>query len=239
MKNNQKGFSTVETLLILIIVGLIGFIGWYIWDSKKEADSSPSAAVQVTKTSSSSAKNNLNKTYTDSKDKTQFNYPSSWKLDIEKQDDFGTGYASGTLTSPSGKVELAYANYVTGVGGGTCPEVFPCPTVHILKIEDVPGANNLKYIEKITDWKGNGDGFTPSFGLSNAETADEWKVGAKKENDFYLFANFSEDGGLFAYQYTPSARPEAGFKSYQEAVAFLNSKEAKVAKQILLSTKTD
>jgi hypothetical protein len=34
MKNNQKGFGLVETLLILVIIGLVGFVGWYVWDSK-------------------------------------------------------------------------------------------------------------------------------------------------------------------------------------------------------------
>lgn len=235
MKNNQKGFSTVELVLVLIIVGLVGFIGWYVWDTKKDTDNESS----TTQTSTSTASNgNLSKTYTDAKDGTKFSYPEDWKLDIEKQDDLQPGSVSGTLTSPSGKVELAYANYVTGVGGGSCPEDFICPTIHVLKITDVPGAKDLKLVEKITDWKGNGDDFTPAFGLSNADTASEWKVGAKQDNDFYLFANFSNDGGLFAYSYSPNSSPEGGYKTYQEASDFLKSKEVKIAEQILLSTTT-
>jgi hypothetical protein len=38
MKNNQKGFSAIEGLLILIIICLIGFSGWYVWNSKQTSD---------------------------------------------------------------------------------------------------------------------------------------------------------------------------------------------------------
>jgi hypothetical protein len=50
MKNNQKGFSAVEGLLILVIVGLIGFIGWYVWD-KKQDDKKASDTPQTTQQS--------------------------------------------------------------------------------------------------------------------------------------------------------------------------------------------
>lgn len=34
MKNNQKGFTVVEGILILVIVTLISGIGWYVWNNK-------------------------------------------------------------------------------------------------------------------------------------------------------------------------------------------------------------
>lgn len=45
MKTSQKGFATLEGLLILIIVGLIGFVGWYVYQSKNAADKSYSNAA--------------------------------------------------------------------------------------------------------------------------------------------------------------------------------------------------
>jgi hypothetical protein len=44
MKNNQKGFSAIEILLIVGIVGIIGGIGWYVVRSNKEIDKNLNAA---------------------------------------------------------------------------------------------------------------------------------------------------------------------------------------------------
>lgn len=70
-KNNQKGFSAVETVLVLVIVGLIAFIAWYVFKSRSDTDTTLSnaantqtevpnnttnAAVVVTKTDSKGSK---------------------------------------------------------------------------------------------------------------------------------------------------------------------------------------
>jgi type II secretory pathway pseudopilin PulG len=47
MKNNQKGFSAVEGLLVFVIVAIIGFVGWYVWHSKNNTNQSLSAANSV------------------------------------------------------------------------------------------------------------------------------------------------------------------------------------------------
>jgi hypothetical protein len=38
LKQNQSGFSAVETGLILVIVGIIGFTGWFVLHSRQDAD---------------------------------------------------------------------------------------------------------------------------------------------------------------------------------------------------------
>jgi competence protein ComGC len=38
-KLNNKGFTLVESLLILIAITLIGFVGYYVWHTKNQADS--------------------------------------------------------------------------------------------------------------------------------------------------------------------------------------------------------
>lgn len=40
LHKQQRGFSTVEALLILVVAGLIGGAGWYVYQSKKEAGKS-------------------------------------------------------------------------------------------------------------------------------------------------------------------------------------------------------
>jgi|GEM_PF-6239605 len=53
IKNNQKGFSLVEGLLLVIALSLIVFVGYYVWHSQKQADTNLTAAAN---TSDSSAK---------------------------------------------------------------------------------------------------------------------------------------------------------------------------------------
>jgi hypothetical protein len=48
--SRQKGFSTVEGLLVVIIVLLIGFIGYYVWHSNRQTDK----VLDTSKTGSSS-----------------------------------------------------------------------------------------------------------------------------------------------------------------------------------------
>ena len=52
----ERGFSTLEAMLILVIVGLIGFIGWYVYQSKNNTTSTYNA-VQASSTITSNGQN--------------------------------------------------------------------------------------------------------------------------------------------------------------------------------------
>lgn len=52
MKNNQKGFSAVEALVIVVILGIVGFGGWYVWHKGQKSEQ-PSKANTSTKDSGS------------------------------------------------------------------------------------------------------------------------------------------------------------------------------------------
>src|SRR3989344_564950 len=49
MKNNHKGFSTVELLFILIVAGLVGSLGWYVWNNRAKKESSTQNTASSTK----------------------------------------------------------------------------------------------------------------------------------------------------------------------------------------------
>lgn len=51
MKRGQKGFSTVEGLLVLIIILLIGFIGYYVYHTSKNANATYNSAAQTSASS--------------------------------------------------------------------------------------------------------------------------------------------------------------------------------------------
>jgi hypothetical protein len=241
---NQGGFAPLATIIVIaVIVTVIGG-AFYVG---KQSSSSPAinTAANVpkeTNTSSSNTDPDNWKTFEDKRAGITFKYPPDWKNTISKDgtlpNDNKGEFLSGTVTSPSGKVTLSYINYIVGLGGGSCPDAFPCPTVNVLNIQDVSGVKSgkVKLVEKITYWKGNGDNYTASFGLDQLDPAYPIKLGSYKGNDFYLTTNFTNDGGYFAHIFQPDARPEDGFKTYEEAKTFLDSSEAKIAKQILLST---
>ncbi len=44
---NSKGFSAIETLLIVVIVGIIGGTGWYVLHAKNNADKNLNEAVKT------------------------------------------------------------------------------------------------------------------------------------------------------------------------------------------------
>lgn len=39
MKSGQRGFTVVETLLVLILLAIIGFTGYYVWHTQKNTNS--------------------------------------------------------------------------------------------------------------------------------------------------------------------------------------------------------
>jgi predicted negative regulator of RcsB-dependent stress response len=44
IKQDERGFSPVETILVIVIVAVIGFVGWYIYHAKQNTDKSLGAA---------------------------------------------------------------------------------------------------------------------------------------------------------------------------------------------------
>jgi prepilin-type N-terminal cleavage/methylation domain-containing protein len=45
MRKNQRGYSAIETILVLVIVGLIAFIAWYVFHTKSDTDTTLDTAA--------------------------------------------------------------------------------------------------------------------------------------------------------------------------------------------------
>ncbi|GEM_PF-2187275 len=84
-KNNQRGFSPVESILVLVIIAMIAGVGWYVYRAMKNTNNAYSSAT-VTSTSGSpkfgkaTKSTTATKTYTDQSNVYTVSYPASWTL---------------------------------------------------------------------------------------------------------------------------------------------------------------
>lgn len=83
LKNNQKGFSAIEAIMLVVIVALIGAVGWMVYKDRHKTTVT-TTTTQPTKTSSTptSQQPTANTTtYTDSSKLFTISYPTSWAVD--------------------------------------------------------------------------------------------------------------------------------------------------------------
>src|SRR5437870_2879047 len=122
---NQKGFSLVESLLLLVLVGLIGFVGWYVWnthnktaDTLNNADQANSSVANYSKKQAATTSSNDAyagwKEYCSKQEKSCFKYPSDWIAKSEDSPD--SSGDSLRLTSSKGTV-IIWNSSVSGIGG--------------------------------------------------------------------------------------------------------------------------
>lgn len=88
MKINQKGFTLVETLLVVLVLAVIGFGGYYVWQNQNENNDAKANSTEATVTKTESKKNNTDpyqgwKSYTLPYEKLSFKYPSDWAISNE------------------------------------------------------------------------------------------------------------------------------------------------------------
>lgn len=91
MKQNQKGFSAVEALLVLVILALIGGVGYYVYKSRQEANKSQDNANKSSLEISQAAKKEAEKKPADETEgwllykpptnEYEIRLPDGWKLE--------------------------------------------------------------------------------------------------------------------------------------------------------------
>ena len=124
MKLSVKGFSLIETMLIIVVVAAIGFGGWYIWHTKTTSNNtSAQTKISTANTNKSTDKTIPTDPYAGWNTSCDiyhycFKYPKDWTQSTvvtAKQpcDAGGIG-----LTSPDGKVSLSYLNDNNKDSGG-------------------------------------------------------------------------------------------------------------------------
>lgn len=139
---SQKGFSAVETILLVIIVGLIGFTGWYVYTSNGKANKTLDQANSVQ--NSTPTVKESNKTYESTAIKgLSFKYPTSWIL--ENGETAFDGTDTTTLTSPQGS-KVYWGSGGAGFGGNCDDRDY----ITILSVDATKYAKDLYVVY----WKG-------------------------------------------------------------------------------------
>jgi Tfp pilus assembly major pilin PilA len=143
-KNNQKGFSVLEAILIVVVVVLIGAVGYLVYKNHDRT----TTVVIVTKTVSKPAKSNSTKNkyagwlqYCSSHEKACFKYPSTWLLqnNCAASSTSCRGINNVTITSPAGTI-ISFASEVSGVSGACLSGT---PDFIYNSVETIPNVSNL------------------------------------------------------------------------------------------------
>ena len=126
-KLNQKGFSTVEVILVIIVLGLLGAVGWLVFDKQNNKDTNPQQPNQQGQdTTPSDKKAATVDAYADWNTasfelaQASFKYPKNLKMMHELNADAGpnTGVETYTLTAADGTaITLTAFHFLGGFSG--------------------------------------------------------------------------------------------------------------------------
>ncbi|MEX2014658.1 MAG: prepilin-type N-terminal cleavage/methylation domain-containing protein [Candidatus Saccharimonadales bacterium] len=85
MKNNQKGFSVVEILIVIVVVGLLGAAGWLVYVRQKiKTDANDNSISEQTQTVETAM------TYTNKEFGFSFYHPNPGNVTVHDSDDQST-----------------------------------------------------------------------------------------------------------------------------------------------------
>lgn len=169
MKLIQKGFSTVETLLVLLIVVIIGATGAYVYTANKNANNTLNSANAATQSSPDQsplhAVANAGaykgwKSYTTKKYGVTFKYPANWTLDDQST-------TTSDMVNLSASSDFVAALNVMDQGAGGKDGLPP-----VLSSQKVSVVDRVGFIDLF------------SSSGSPAQTVDEFMLSQSSKNPF-------------------------------------------------------
>jgi len=145
-KNNQKGFSAVEVILVLIIVALIGVVGWLVHKNNNTSATTKARPNVSTPTNTAPVSDTYSgrKQYCSAHEKSCFKYPSSWSLtdNCSGGSDVCSDMDNVTVTSPN-KSSIDFTSAITGRGG----DCAGAPDSNITSVTALPKATGLYLVQ--------------------------------------------------------------------------------------------
>lgn len=244
LRNDQKGFSAVESILVLVIVALIGVVGFMVYKNHNKTKPAPAAstAAKSTTTPAKTTPASTNpyagwKTYTSSVEKITFKYPADWTADTADQyasnDPSNSDYTA--LRSADGKVVVRWTSLIDGFGNEHDAN-YPLNTV----VDKTPivGAAGDYVVSGITTL--DGSTYYPWIAVENNASYGILSSGVGGSLDLFMGHNNvnpttgTPDAALFS---TSGPRTNQGAPSLTEAAAkaYLSNSDMQQAKLILKS----
>lgn len=127
MKNNQKGFSFIEIVIVLVIVGVIAGVGFFIYNKQqdKNTNTAQTSATQNTATQSTSENTEdavneqtyKSKSYTSSKGAFSMNILNGWTVEEDTTYDYFFQYSVDKLKYTETIEPTVNKTANSGVGG--------------------------------------------------------------------------------------------------------------------------
>lgn len=246
-KQNQRGFTAVEALIIIVVLAAIGVAGYFV---AKHADTknTPTAITQSTQTASTTANPYAGwKSYCSSVEGVCLKFPTNWTLTVGSSANPNLLSNQAEITSPSGLVAVqSYWN--AGGGAGDEPVAFanhiisitPTKATGISAVEaettETVNASNDPNWDYSTRPVGSAEYLADYLLESNQEiqaagvTAGSTTTGVGVIGD----DDFSSSNGGEALTITPS-NTKNSFSSLVAVQAWLSEPEVKTAGQIMSS----
>lgn len=255
-KTYQKGFSTIEILLIIVVIGIVGVLGWYIWHIRHTNTKSISANTTSQASGaqySANQKNNIDYSVNMQKFTTKLGgftlyYPLDWK----GNGNLATGYdpdgepqESYTFTSPKG-TSVSYVlsdknskvvPYAGQYETSACGKQSFCPVIVVDSIEKINIKNfgtvqlvKMGSNEKIVQGNYQQDpGYSEFLDVPDSPKST-YKLGETKLGEDMIIPDINKGRNVY---YLTINFPESFSKMTSSEV--FSSSEAKAAEEILKS----
>lgn len=119
MKNNQKGFGLIETLLIIITLTLVSGVGYYIYSvnnsKEKSAKASESTKIEEPTTAKLPADDRLE--MNENELPFIFKYPKDWSKEKESFETTGETAFTLAISAPGTKINESESGYASVASG--------------------------------------------------------------------------------------------------------------------------
>lgn len=129
MKNNEKGFSAIEILIVLAVIALIGGISWYVWQNNgNTSDEQSTSQTTESPTEDNATEDNINQepyTYTFDELGIRMDILGGWEVTTNHTQEEGISFQAEeepinfyewTVKKPGADGEIRLASI--GFGGG-------------------------------------------------------------------------------------------------------------------------
>lgn len=109
MKAHQKGFSVVESLIIIVIVGLLAAAGWFVYDQQKNKTDNAQTNTQTSETEEASEEAKNATRYTFKELGISMGILDGWEVATNHTQSEGVNFYSWIVQKPGadGKIELS------------------------------------------------------------------------------------------------------------------------------------